>query len=82
MIIAALPPFLPRVVSLCKTFYDPLNRHDCTMPGGGLEQPTGKSVVTSDRATIWAAFHQVQAGQSISGLGRLLDTLTGQIVSS
>ena len=38
-----------------------------------LERRTGKPVVTSNQATIWATFRKVKITQSIHGFGKLLE---------
>ncbi len=43
-----------------------------------LEQRTGKPVVTSNQATIWAALRQVGICQPIHGFGTLLERLTAE----
>jgi len=40
-----------------------------------LEQRTGRPVVTSNQATIWAAFRKIGITQPIHGFGRLLESL-------
>ena len=43
---------------------------------GELERRTGKPVVTSNQATIWAIFQKVGLDRPIEGFGRLLESLT------
>jgi maleate cis-trans isomerase len=40
-----------------------------------LEQRTGKPVVTSNQATIWAALRALGVGRPVHGFGRLLERL-------
>lgn len=40
-----------------------------------IEQRLGKPVITSNQATIWAAFHAVGVDRRIRGYGRLLEGL-------
>jgi maleate cis-trans isomerase len=40
-----------------------------------LERRTGKPVVTSNQASIWAAFRKLDLGRAIAGFGRLLEGL-------
>jgi maleate cis-trans isomerase len=47
-----------------------------------LEKRTGKPVVTSNQATIWAAFGKVGISQPIHGFGTLLEKLTVESVSA
>jgi maleate isomerase len=42
-----------------------------------LEQRTGKPVVTSNQASIWASYRAVGLAPKITGYGRLLETLAG-----
>ena len=41
-----------------------------------LERRTGKPVVTSNQASIWAAFRALGLPASIRGYGRLLESFT------
>jgi maleate cis-trans isomerase len=45
-----------------------------------LEQRTGKPVVTSNQATIWAAFRAIGLRQPIHGFGTLLESLGAEAV--
>jgi maleate isomerase len=45
-----------------------------------LEKRTGKPVVTSNQATIWAALRQVGIRQPIHGFGKLLESLGAETV--
>lgn len=45
-----------------------------------LEKRTGKPVVTSNQATIWAAFRKVGIRQPIYGFGKLLESLSAEAV--
>jgi maleate cis-trans isomerase len=45
-----------------------------------LEKRTGKPVVTSNQATIWAAFRQIGVRQPIHGFGKLLESLSAEAV--
>jgi maleate isomerase len=45
-----------------------------------LEKRTGKPVVTSNQATIWAAFRQIGIRQPIHGFGKLLESLGTEAV--
>jgi len=40
-----------------------------------LERRTGKPVVTSNQASIWAAYHALGLAPRITGYGRLLESL-------
>ena len=42
-----------------------------------LEQRTGKPVVSSNQATIWATFRNLGMTQPVQGFGRLLESLAG-----
>ena len=42
-----------------------------------IEQKLGKPVVTSNQATIWAAFRAIGVDPRIRGYGRLLERLSG-----
>ena len=42
---------------------------------GELERRTGKPVVTSNQASIWAAFRALKLSPKITGYGRLLESL-------
>jgi maleate cis-trans isomerase len=42
---------------------------------GELERRTGKPVVSSNQASIWAAFRALKLAPRISGYGRLLESL-------
>jgi maleate isomerase len=44
-----------------------------------LEKRTGKPVVTSNQATIWAAFRQIGIRQPIHGFGKLLESLAAEV---
>ena len=41
-----------------------------------LEETTGRPVVTSNQATIWAAFKRLELGRPRQGFGSLLDSLS------
>jgi maleate isomerase len=45
-----------------------------------LEKRTGKPVVTSNQATIWAAFRKIGVHQPIHGFGKLLQSLSAEAV--
>ena len=49
---------------------------------GALEQRTGKPVVSSNQATIWAAFRQLGLTQPIEGYGRLLADVAAEPVAA
>ena len=45
-----------------------------------LEKRTGKPVVTSNQATVWAAFRKLGIDQPVHGFGRLLESLSAEPV--
>jgi maleate cis-trans isomerase len=47
-----------------------------------IEQRLGKPVVTSNQATVWAAFRKVGIRQPIHGFGKLLESLDAEAVSA
>jgi maleate cis-trans isomerase len=47
-----------------------------------IEQGIGKPVVTSNQATVWAAFRKVGIRQPIHGFGKLLESLEAEVVSA
>lgn len=47
-----------------------------------LEQRTGKPVVTSNQATVWAAFHKLGLTEPIHGFGSLLTSLASATTAS
>lgn len=47
-----------------------------------LEKRTGKPVVTSNQATVWAAFRKAGVTQPIKGFGRLMESLSAEPVAA
>ncbi len=47
-----------------------------------LERLTGKPVVSSNQATVWAAFRKVGVDRPNPGYGKLIDSLASESVAA